>query len=185
MSLLQVRHFPDPILKKVCEPVHEIDDGLRMFLVDMAETMIAQKGVGLAAPQVGRSQRFFVVDIWWPSDQDDKTLIFINPKITAYEGSQRGLEGCLSIPGVFEHVTRAQKIRVVAQDINSQVFELDAEGFLAVAIQHEFDHLNGVLTFDRLGPLARKMATKKYDQASEARARDRKGGPQLSVAKRP
>ena len=150
------------MLKRVCEPVKEIDSALKTFIADMAETMVAKEGVGLAAPQVGRPQRFFLVDIWWQHTQEyDKTLIFINPKITAFEGTQRAAEGCLSLPGIYEHVTRAKKIRVTAQDINGTSFELDAEGFLAVAIQHEFDHLNGVLTLDRMGPLARRMAIKK------------------------
>jgi peptide deformylase len=162
MPILQVLRYPNPTLKKVCEPVKNIDHDLRMFLADMAETMVLKEGVGLAAPQVGRLMRFFIVDIWWKATQKyDKTLIFINPKITAFEGTQRGQEGCLSLPGIYEHVTRAKKIRIAAQDINGQSFELDAEDFLAVAIQHELDHLNGILTLDRISPLARKMVTKK------------------------
>ncbi len=162
MARLQIHRYPDPVLKRVCEPVKDIDDGLRTFIADMAETMVAAKGVGIAAPQVGRAQRFFIEDIWWnETGEYDKTLIFINPKITAFEGSQRAQEGCLSLPGIREHVTRAQKVRIAAQDINAQPFELEAEGFLAVAIQHELDHLNGVLMLDKLSPLARKMAAKR------------------------
>jgi peptide deformylase len=162
MTLLTVRKYPDPMLKRVCNPVDKIDDDLRTFIADMGETMVAKDGVGLAAPQVGKVLRLFLVDIWWKeSEQYDKTVIFINPKITAFAGSQRAQEGCLSLPGVFEHVTRAQKIRVTAQDINGTNFELNAEGFLAVAIQHEFDHLNGTLTLDRISPWARKLAAKR------------------------
>ena len=162
MSLLKIIHYPDPMLKQVCEPVVEVNHDLQMFIADMAETMISADGVGLAAPQVGKPVRVFLVDIWWKKlQQYDKTLIFINPKVTAFEGSQRGQEGCLSLPGIYEHVTRAEKVRITAQDINGQPFELDAEGFLAVAIQHELDHLNGILTLDRISPMARKMATKK------------------------
>lgn len=162
MARLDIRRYPDPLLKRVCDPVKDIDDGMRTFIADMAETMVAAKGVGLAAPQVGRLQRFFIVDIWWnTTGQYDKTLVFINPKITAFEGSQRGQEGCLSLPGVAEHVTRAQKIRIAAQNINGEHFELDAEDFLARAIQHELDHLNGVLMLDKLSPMARKMAAKR------------------------
>ncbi len=162
MSLLNILHYPDPALKKVCEPVTIIDHGLQMFIADMVETMIAKNGIGLAAPQVGKLARIFVVDIWWKKAQVyDRTLVFINPKIVAFEGSQRGQEGCLSLPGIYEHVTRAAKIRIQAQDINGQPFELDAEELLAVCIQHELDHLNGVLTLDRLSPMARNMATKK------------------------
>ncbi len=162
MTTLNILRYPDPMLKRVCEPVKTLDHALRMFIADMGETMVAKDGVGLAAPQVGKPLCLFLVDIWWRSTQQyDKTLIFINPKITAFEGSQRAQEGCLSLPGIYEHVTRARKVRVAAQDINGQNFEMDAEGFLAVAIQHEFDHLNGVLTLDRISPLARKMAAKK------------------------
>jgi peptide deformylase len=118
--------------------------------------------VGLAASQVGRLSRFFVADIWWKTTQEyNKTLIFINPKILAFEGSQREQEGCLSLPGIYEYVTRAKKVRVSAQDINGTPFELEAENLLAKVIQHEMDHLNGVLTLDRIGPLTRKMAMKK------------------------
>lgn len=162
MARLEILRYPDPMLKRVCDPVKVIDHDLKVFIADMAETMVAKKGVGLAAPQVGRPQRFFIVDIWWSStEQYDKTLIFINPKIVAFEGSQRAQEGCLSLPGIYEHVTRAKKVRIAAQDINGLYFELDAEDFLAVAIQHELDHLNGILTLDRISPLARKMAAKK------------------------
>lgn len=162
MSTLKVLHYPDPLLKEVCEPVAQVDHDIQMFVADMVETMITKNGVGLAAPQVGKLYRIFVVDIWWKKFETyDKTMIFINPKITAFEGSQRGQEGCLSLPGIYEQVTRAQKIRVVAQDINGQSFELDAEGFLAVAIQHELDHLNGILTLDRLSRPARRQAMRK------------------------
>ncbi len=161
--LLPILHYPDPLLKKVCAPVENIDQDLRVFIADMGETMVTANGVGLAAPQVGKLLRFFIVDIWWRTTQEyDRTLIFINPKIIAFEGTQRGREGCLSLPEVSEFVTRAKRIRVAAQDINGHAFELDAEDFLAVAIQHELDHLNGILTLDRISPIARKMATKKF-----------------------
>ena len=162
MTTLNILRYPDPMLKRVCDPVKTIDHDLRMFIADMGETMVAKNGVGLAAPQVGKPLRLFLVDIWWKTTQQyDKTLIFINPKITAFAGTQREQEGCLSLPGIYEHVTRAKKVRVAAQDINGNNFELEAEDFLAVVIQHELDHLNGTLTLDRISPLARKMAAKK------------------------
>lgn len=162
MATLNILRYPDPMLKRVCDPITNIDHDLRMFIADMGETMVAADGVGLAAPQVGRPLRLFLVDIWWKTAQQyDKTLVFINPKITAFAGIQRLQEGCLSLPGVVEHVSRAERIRVTAQNINGEPFELDAEEYLAVAIQHELDHLNGVLTLDRLSPLARKLAIKK------------------------
>lgn len=162
MARLNILRYPNPMLKRVCDPVKEINHELRTFIADMGETMVAKDGVGLAAPQVGRPVRIFLADIWWKTaKQYDKTLIFINPKIIAFDGTQRDQEGCLSLPGIYEHVTRAAKVRVAAQNINGEHFELDADGLLAVVIQHELDHLNGVLMLDKLSPLARKMAAKR------------------------
>jgi peptide deformylase len=162
MTILKILHYPDPMLKKTCKPVEQLTQELQICIADMAETMVTANGVGLAAPQIGLPLRIFLVDIWWKEvHQYDKTLIFINPKITAFDGSQRGKEGCLSFPGLSAHVTRAQKIRVSATDINNRSFEMDAEGFLAVVIQHEMDHLNGLLMLDRVSLLAKKLMLKK------------------------
>lgn len=150
------------MLKSRCPPVLQVDDAVRAFIADMIETMVARHGIGLAAPQVGRLLRLFVVDIWWPTEGvSDKAQVFINPVLSRPSGQQHEEEGCLSLPGIRERVTRAQKIRVSALDIHGHPFEMDAEGLLAVAIQHENDHLNGVLTLDRLSPQVRKMAVRK------------------------
>ena len=167
MTILKILHYPDPMLKKTCRPVDRLTSELQLCIADMAATMVEANGVGLAAPQIGLPLRIFIVDIWWKEQQQyDRTLTFVNPKITAFDGSQRGREGCLSFPGLSAHVTRAQKIRVAATDINNQPFEMDAEGFLAVAIQHEMDHLNGLLMLDRVSPLAKKMMLKKLKKLS-------------------
>ena len=156
--MLEVLRYPDPMLKRICDPVAAVNDDIRTLVADMLETMVARHGVGLAAPQVGRPLRLFVVGNY--GDRLDPPLVFINPRIYESRGTQRAREGCLSLPGVFEHVTRARKIRVAAQDVNGARFEMTAEDFLAVIIQHENDHLRGALMLDHLSPLVKKMAVK-------------------------
>jgi len=153
MAALPILKYPNPILKRLCTPVPKMDEDLQGFICDMFDTLGPARGVGLAAPQVGRSIRLFVVRL-------DAELTFVNPDITHREGTQKDSEGCLSLPGVYEKIERAQKIRVSALDFEGKPFELNAEGFLAVAIQHEFDHLQGILMLDHLGPVARRMAVK-------------------------
>lgn len=143
--------YPDPILREKAAPVHRINERLLNLLDDMAETMYKAEGVGLAAPQVGISKRVFVVDV----GDEHGLLEFINPEIIAREGEQIGPEGCLSIPGISGDVRRAQKVKVRALNRNGETFELEAEDYLARAIQHELDHLNGVLFID----LAEKIYT--------------------------
>jgi len=136
--------YPDPILREKAQPVKKINDRLLKLLDDMAETMYKAEGVGLAAPQVGVSKRVFVVDVG-----DEHGLIeFINPEIIAKEGEQFGPEGCLSIPGISGDVRRARKVKVRALNRAGEEFELEAEDYLARAIQHELDHLNGILFID-------------------------------------
>jgi len=156
--LLDVLRYPDPMLKRVCDSVLVVNDDIRTLVSDMLETMVARHGVGLAAPQVGRPLRLFVVGQY--GDRLDPPIVFINPKILKLHGTQRAREGCLSLPGVYEHVSRARKIDISAQDINGTRFEMTAEDFLAVIIQHEHDHLRGTLMLDHLSPLVRKMAAK-------------------------
>lgn len=136
--------YPDPILREKAQPVRNINDRLLKLLDDMAETMYQAEGVGLAAPQVGVSKRVFVVDV----GDEHGLLEFINPEIIAKEGEQFGPEGCLSIPGVSGDVRRARKVKVRALNRHGEQFELEAEDYLARAIQHELDHLNGVLFID-------------------------------------
>jgi peptide deformylase len=139
----------DPVLRQVCAPVEVFDQAL----IDLGEAMLAalpsMSGVGLAAPQVGRSIRLFVVDVWWNQGAKEPGRAFVNPKVTPIgKGRQRMSEGCLSVPGRRRRVERARKVQVEAQDLQGQPFTLIAEGLLAVALQHENDHLDGVLFID-------------------------------------
>lgn len=143
MALLEIKTAGDPVLKKICEPVEKIDKRLRNFLDDMAETMYAKEGVGIAAPQVGVSIRAVVVDVDKKNRYD-----LINPVITFREGSEVGEEGCLSCPNLFGDVVRAEKIRVEYTSRFGKKKFLEAEGLLARCIQHELDHLDGKLFID-------------------------------------
>ncbi|MFK2824945.1 peptide deformylase [Bacillus sp. B190/17] len=141
MAQLPIVCYPDAILEKKCEPVTQFDKKLRKLIKDMHETMIAADGVGLAAPQVGIDLQVAVVDI-----EDEHGLItLINPVIEDTKGSETDIEGCLSFPGLYGQVTRSSYVKVKAQDVKGRFFILKAEGFLARAIQHEIDHLHGVL----------------------------------------
>ncbi len=163
MAILPILHYPDPRLRQRAEPVTTFDTALRQLVDDMAETMYSAPGVGLAAPQVGVSRRLFLVDI---ADEDEPSdlHVFINPVIVARNGEATGPEGCLSFPGMNEDVARAKSITVRAQRVDGSAFSLDATELLAVAIQHELDHLEGVLMIDRLGALRKRMAMRKFSK---------------------
>jgi peptide deformylase len=162
VSKLGLVKYPDDRLNEVCDAVPVIDGQIEALAADMIETMVASNGVGLAAPQIGQNIRLFVVDIWWPDTKDASgALVFINPTILMMQGKQRGQEGCLSLPGLYEYVDRAQTVKIQAKNVKGETFEIEADEFLARAIQHEYDHLDGILTLDRMGALARKMALKK------------------------
>ena len=158
MALLAILEYPDPRLRTKAKPVSEVDAGLRALIDDMFETMYAAPGVGLAATQVDRHLRFMVIDV---SELKNEPYVFINPEIVARSGEQVYQEGCLSVPGIYADVTRSETVKVRAQDRMGERFELDADGLLAVCIQHEMDHLNGVLFVDYLSPLKREMVRKK------------------------
>ncbi len=156
MAIRTILHYPDPRLREKAKPVETITDELRQLTEDMAETMYDAPGVGLAAPQIGESHRIFVVDI--ASDDEPSDLrVFVNPEITKREGKQSFNEGCLSFPDINEDIERAEKITVHALDVDANPFELTADGLFAVAIQHEFDHLEGVLMIDHVGLLKRRI----------------------------
>lgn len=156
MALRPVRTFGDPVLRQKAQPVTEFDDALRVLVQDMRETMRAYEGVGLAANQVGVARRVLVVDV--PMDDDRRARhVLINPVIGARSGSESGEEGCLSIPGVYDDVARSARLVVTAQDEHGRPVEIEAQGYLARAIQHEVDHLDGVLFVDRLSPLKRQF----------------------------
>lgn len=168
MALLPILEFPDPRLRTLAVPVDAaevVGDKFQTLLDDMFETMYAAPGIGLAASQVDVHQRFMVIDV---SEAHDAPLVFINPEIIARDGEQIYQEGCLSVPGIFADVTRANQIRVRALGRDGQPFEMDADGLLAVCIQHEMDHLDGKLFVDYLSPLKREMVKKKLAKQKKA-----------------
>ena len=152
MALLTILEYPDPRLKKVAAPVTSFTPEIERLVADMAETMYAAPGVGLAATQVDVHKRVIVIDI---SDTKDQLRVFVNPKLVAAEGEAECEEGCLSVPGYYDKVLRAATVTVRAQDARGQPFELSADGLLAVCIQHEMDHLDGKVFVERLSPLKR------------------------------
>ncbi len=161
MALLNILQFPDPRLRTRAKPVEVFDDNLKTLVKDMFETMYEAPGIGLAATQVDVHKRLLVMDI---SEDKDKPLVFINPQILQAEGEEEMDEGCLSVPGYYETVSRAEKIRVRAQDENGEEFELDADGLEAVCIQHEMDHLEGKLFVDYISSLKRDRIRKKLEK---------------------
>ena len=161
MALLTILEYPDPRLRTIAAPVARVDDGVRRLIDDMLETMHAAPGVGLAASQVNVHKRIMVVDI---SEKRDTPYVFINPKIDVLEGVQESEEGCLSVPGFYELVKRADRVRVRALDRNGGSFELEAGGMLAVCIQHECDHLDGKLFVDYISNLKRQRIRKKLEK---------------------
>jgi len=161
--IYKIVKYGDPVLEEKCDPVEDHEFGsqeLKQLVADMFHTMYAAKGVGLAAPQIGLKKRLTVID---PSagDNKDEQIVLINPEILAKEGKVTEEEGCLSIPGFREPVQRARKTRVKAQDASGNWFELEGEDLLSRAIQHENDHLDGVLFIHRLSPLKRDMIRRK------------------------
>lgn len=166
MAALEILKYPDPRLREVAKQIERVTPEIQVLADDMAETMYASNGCGLAATQVGVGLRIFVVDCAGEDEQSD-LRIFINPEILETDGSQVWNEGCLSFPGVNEEIKRAEQVKVRAIDRSGQPFELIANGLLAVAIQHELDHLNGVLMIDKLNALKRRMMGRKLAKMSE------------------
>jgi peptide deformylase len=160
VSLLEIRLFPDPVLRKVAEPVEDFGPELQRLVRDMVETMYAEPGVGLAAPQVGVSLRLFVADGALFGAPEGSTLVFANAQILSAEGEQTSEEGCLSFPGIYEPVTRPMKCKVRAQDVSGNLFEMECEGLACRAIFHEIDHCEGRLIIDYLSPLKRQLVRK-------------------------
>ncbi|MFO7576868.1 MAG: peptide deformylase [Pelovirga sp.] len=161
MALRDILHYPDPLLKKKSAVVTEFDAQLEQLAQDMVETMYDAPGVGLAAPQVGALLRLIVLDCS-PSDEPADLVVAVNPEIIAAQGESYEEEGCLSIPGFCTQVKRYQEVTLRYQDTAGQVHERRAEGLLAVAMQHEIDHLEGILFVDRLSPLKRSLFKKRY-----------------------
>jgi peptide deformylase len=163
MAILDILHFPDPRLRNKAKPVAQVDDSIRRLVDDMLETMYQAPGIGLAATQVNVAKRVVVIDL---SEEKNEPLCLINPQIIEKDGVAQTEEGCLSVPGVFEPVNRAERIRFKALDREGIPFEEEAEGLLAVCVQHELDHLDGKLFVDYLSSLKRQRIRKKLEKES-------------------
>lgn len=171
MALLPILNFPDPRLRTKAKPVTVVNDAIRTLASDMLETMYAAPGIGLAASQVDKHIQLIVMDL---SEDRDNPLVFINPQITPLsDETQPYEEGCLSIPEVYEKVDRSAKIKIDALDLQGQPFTLEAEGLLAVCIQHEMDHLDGKLFVDYLSPLKRQRIREKLTKAERIREKEK------------
>ncbi len=163
MALLPILRYPDPRLHKVAKPVAEVDDRIRQLVRDMADTMYDAPGVGLAATQVDVHERVVVIDV---SEEGNQLLVLINPQITWYSDDHKIYEeGCLSVPGVYDEVERASRIHCKALDINGKPFEFDADGLLAVCVQHELDHLEGKVFVEYLSALKQNRIKTKLKKA--------------------
>jgi peptide deformylase len=167
MTKLVILEYPDPRLRKKAEPVLIVDDALRQLADDMLETMYAANGVGLAATQVDVHKRLLVLDV---SEERNQPLILINPEILSAEGRAPGEEGCLSLPGIYDKLQRATHIRVRALNRQGEQFEMNAEGLLAVCIQHEMDHLEGKLFVDYLSELKRQLIRRRLEKERRQRS---------------
>lgn len=166
MALLPILEFPDPRLRTRAQPVEAVDASLRKLIDDMFETMYAAPGIGLAATQVNVHKRVIVIDV---SETRDQPLVLINPEILERQGLEEMEEGCLSVPGIYDKVTRAERVRVRTLDRDGKAQEFDADGLLAVCIQHEIDHLDGKLFVDYLSDLKRTRIRKKLEKERKDR----------------
>jgi peptide deformylase len=167
MTKLAILEYPDPRLRTTAAPIAAVDDAVRQLADDMLETMYAAKGVGLAASQVDVHRRLLVLDV---SETRDRPLVLINPEIVAAEGRAPGEEGCLSLPGIYDKLERAERIKLRALDRNGVPFELEADGMLAVCIQHEMDHLEGKLFVDYLSELKRQLIRRRLQKERKQRS---------------
>jgi peptide deformylase len=161
MTLRTILHYPDPRLRRRAEPVAEVNDDIRRLVADMAETMYDAPGIGLAAIQVNEPLRIVVIDL---SEKRNQLMIFINPEILERDGEQVFEEGCLSVPGIYDDVTRASHVKVRALDRDGRPFEIEADGLLATCIQHEIDHLDGKVFVDYLSRLKQSRIQKKLEK---------------------
>lgn len=161
MAIRKILHYPDPRLRRKALAVETVDDEIRAIIDDMAETMYDAPGIGLAAPQIDVSKRILIIDI---SETRNDLCVFINPELLNQVGEQTLEEGCLSVPGVYDEVTRAEKITARALDREGKPFELAVDGLLAACVQHEIDHLDGKLFVDYLSRLKQKRVRKKLEK---------------------
>jgi peptide deformylase len=162
MALREVLKFPDKRLREISKPITEITEEIRSLAHDLCEVMYDEPGIGLAAPQVGESVRLIVVDtVWTQEDAERNPLVLVNPEISEREGAITWTEGCLSVPDYEADVTRAGRVRLLAQDLEGRPVDIVAEELQAVCFQHEIDHLDGVLFIDRISRLKRNLYVKK------------------------
>jgi peptide deformylase len=168
MAVHPIRAYPDAVLRQKAQPVAAIDADVQRLIDDMIETMYAAPGIGLAAPQIGVSLQIFVVDITGGKDPQ-ALMTFINPDLVRVDGRVREDEGCLSVPGIYGHTPRAAKVLIRGMNRAGKEFEVEGEGLLARAFQHEIDHLQGLLFFDRMGPVGRDLVKRKYRRAQRQR----------------
>ncbi len=176
MTKLAILEYPDPRLRKTAAPVGVVDDAVRQLAADLLETMYAAKGVGLAATQVDVHRRVLVLDV---SEERNQPMVFINPELLSAEGRGPGEEGCLSLPDIYDKVQRATHIRVRALGRDGNPFEIDADGLLAVCLQHEMDHLDGKLFVDYLSELKRQLIRRRLEKERKQRS----SGSEARVAK--
>ena len=180
MTVREVLYYPEArdVLTTECEHVEDVDEDIKQLVDDLIETMYAANGVGLAAPQIGVTKRITVIDVSHPEEEENDPIVLINPEIIEEEGKIKWEEGCLSFPGLYGDVKRAAKVTVRAQNREGEVYEIEGEELLAVALQHEIDHLDGILFIERMSGLKRRMALKKYKkiraQMEEEAAREAK-----------
>ena len=171
MAILEILKFPDPRLRNHAKPVAKVDDAVRRLADDMLETMYEAPGIGLAATQVGVARQVIVVDV---SEERDQPLVLVNPEVVESEGEEEMEEGCLSVPGFYEKVKRAEKVRVKALDLQGGQVEMELDGLLAVCVQHEIDHLHGKLFVDYISRLKRERIRKKLEKEARAEASQKK-----------
>ncbi len=167
MAKLTILEFPDPRLRTKAVPISHFDQRLQTLIDDMFETMYEAPGIGLAATQVNVHEQLLILDV---SEGKDQPMVFINPEIVVRDGEQVYQEGCLSVPGIYADVTRANQIRVKALNRKGETFEIEADGLLAICIQHEMDHLAGKVFVDYLSPLKRDMVRKKLEKNRKFKA---------------
>ncbi len=163
MAVLEIKKYPDDILKKKASEITDINGNIQKLIDDMIETMYKSNGIGLAAPQVGVSKRLIIVDIS-PREENNSLIVIINPQIVSTEGEVLSEEGCLSLPGFITRLKRNEKVFVKGFDRKGKEIQIETDGLLSRAIQHEIDHLEGILLIDRISPLKRELFRKKYQK---------------------
>ncbi|GAB4485001.1 MAG: peptide deformylase [Thermodesulfovibrionales bacterium] len=167
MAVREIKKYPESVLKKRAAPVLSFDNELQCLIDDMIETMYAAPGVGLAAPQVGVSQRLAVIDVS-SREEESPLLVLVNPEIVGAEGEIEFEEGCLSFPEYTTKIRRSAQVKVRAKDREGRGFELETGGLLAIALQHEIDHLDGILLIDRISPIKREFFKKRFKKAQKS-----------------